>query len=172
MIEKPLYRYSQLDAGGLCKLFRQPDVFIPSADDHTQPVDIQRFIDNALASPVMFVLGRNPKTEAFIFAPGHNATTYHAHVAVRKDCRNGQIVKKVAEAGRWIFEQTTCRAVMAFVRRENSGLRSVLGQLGMSRIGKTTKTVLFEGQLQDEIIYQGTVEDYNRLWGEQLGRVA
>ena len=99
MIEKPLYRYGSLDSGGLCKLFRAPDVYIPSSDDNTKPEEIMNFIDNALASPMMYVLGRNPKHEAFIFAPSHNASCYQAHFAVSKVFRDGSVVKKAAEAG-------------------------------------------------------------------------
>ena len=172
MIEKPLYRYGRLDSGGLCKLFRSPDVYIPSADDHTKPEDIQRFIDNALASPVMYVLGRNPKQEAFIFAPSHNATTYQAHMAVKRENRGPHVVSKVAEAGKWLFDHTTCRAILCFLREENEGARSIMGQIGMKQIGRTHKTVLFNGEYQDELIYQCTVEDYNALWGYTFGEVA
>lgn len=171
VIEKPLYRYSSLDSGALCKLFREPDCYIPSADDHTQPKDIMRFIDNALSADWMFVLGRNPRTEAFIFAPSHNATTYMAHFAVRKDCRDGSVVRKTAEAGKWVFENTTCKSVIAYMREDNLAARSVLGQLGMKQCGRIAKSVLFDGELRDELIYQATIEDFNRLWGGTFGEV-
>lgn len=171
MIQKPLYRYGRLDSGALCKLFRSPDVYIPSADDHTQPADIQNFIDNVVHSKVMWILGRDPKREAFIFAPSHNATTYQAHMAIRKDARDGKMVEKLAEAGKYVFDRTDCRSIICFIREENKGMRSVLAQVGAKRIGKTSKSVLFNGEYVDELIYQATVDDYNALWGDTFGRV-
>ena len=149
MIHKPLTRYGILDSGSLCSLFRQPGVYIPSADDYTKPNDIMRFIDNALACDQMYVLGRNPKTEAYIFAPSHNITTFQAHFAVREDCRDGSTVRKVAEAGKWIFEHTTCRSVVSYMRESNVAARS----------------------LRDELIYQATIDDFNSLWSDELGEV-
>jgi hypothetical protein len=171
MIEKPIFRYGHLETGSLCKLYRSDDVYIPSADDHSNPADLMRFVDNVMGSPHMYVLGRDARHEAFIFSPAHNATTYMAHFAVRKDKRDGTVVRKVAEAGKWIFENTTCRAIMTFIRADNEGARSVLSQLGMKKIGKTDKTVLFGGVYRDELIYQCTMDDFNITWGELLGEV-
>lgn len=171
MIEKPLYRYSTIDSGALCRLFREDDVYIPSADDHTHPSEVMNFIDNALSSEVMYVLGRDPRYEAFIFAPSHNVTTYQGHFAIEKSHRNGKIVEKAAESGKWIFENTTCRSIISFMREGNKPARVVLGQLGLSRRGKVEKSVLYNGVYEDELIYQITIEEYNALWGEKLGRV-
>ena len=65
-----------LDSGMLCRLFRSPDVYTPSSDDFSKPEDVQKFIDAAVSSPHFFILGRNPKTEAYIFAPNHNFATF------------------------------------------------------------------------------------------------
>lgn len=165
MISPTLHRYTTLDSGMLCRLFRSDDVFIPSADDHTKPTDIQRFIDNALASPAIYLLGKDPKREAFIFAPSHNATTYQVHAAVRADSRD-RVVSRVGEAARWIFEHTECRSLISFVREDNAGVRSMLSQAGMTRCGKLKKSVCVSGSLEDELIYQITLEDYLALWGE------
>lgn len=164
MIKKPLYRYSSLDAGMLCRLFRQPDIYIPSADDNTNPSDIQRFIDNALANEFIYVLGRNPKHEAFIFAPSHNSTCYQAHFAVTKSKRDGSIVGKVAEAGQWMFNNTTCKSVISYMRRENKAARSVLSQLGLTQCGQIKESVSFAGKMEDELIYYATIEDFKKFW--------
>ena len=166
MIEKPLYRYGNLDAGGLCRLYRSDDVYIPSADDHTDPANLQRFVDNCLSSEYMYILGRDPRYEAFIFAPNHNMTTFVAHFAVRKDKRDGSAVKKTAEAVRWIFDNTTCEAIMAFINEDNKAARSILAQGGLTVIGQTNKTVRFGGKLCNEIIYQMTKEEFDILWDE------
>ena len=172
VISKPLRRYGQLDSGALVRLFRQPDVYAPSADDHTDPSQLQGFIDGCLGNKLIFALGRNPKQEAFIFAPSHNATTYSAHFAVRKDCRDWQVVRKTAEAGRWMFENTTCRGIITFIREDNAAARSALGQLGMRRIGVIDKSLLHNGKWLNEIVYYSTVDDFNRLWADELGEVA
>lgn len=172
MIEKPLYRYGSLDSGSVCKLFRAEDIYFPSADDHTNPQHIQRFIDAALANEHVYVLGRNPRAEAFIFAPGHNGSTFHAHFAVRKDYRDGSLVRRVAEAGKWVFENTTCRSVLAHLRDGNEGAGSVLAQLGMKRIGRLKKSVKFNGEYLDETVWYGTVDDFNALWGAEFGEVS
>lgn len=171
MIEKPLYRYGALDSGSLCRLYRSEDVYIPSADDNTDPLKLQGFVDACLSSPHLYILGRDARHEAFIFSPCHNATTYMAHFAVRKDKRDGTVVKRTAEAGHWIFKNTTCRAVITFIREENMPARSVLMQVGMKNIGKTSKTVQFGGKMCDELIYQATVDDFNALWGDTFGEV-
>lgn len=171
MIDKPIFRYGHLQTGELCKLYRSDDVYIPSADDYTKPEHLMRFIDGCIAAPHMYILGRDARHEAFIFAPSHNATTFTAHFAVRKDRRDGSVVRKVAEAGKYVFEHTTCRAIMTFIRKDNEAARSVLGQVGMKRIGETDKTVKFGGVFHDELIYQCTVDDFNALWGNILGRV-
>ena len=156
--ESLLRRYTELDSGMLCKLFRSEDVYIPSADDHTKPDDIQRFIDIAVSSPHIYVMGRNPKHEAFIFAPSHNANTYQAHFAVRKDRRDGSIVQMAYEAGKWLEINTTCTSIICFIREDNVGARSVLSQLGMRRSGRISKSVLFNGEYRDEIIYHETLD--------------
>ena len=166
MIEKPLYRYGPLDTGPLCKLYRSDDVYIPSADDYTKPEDLMRFIDNCMMMPQMYVLGRDPRHEAFIFAPSHNATTFLAHFAIRKDKRDGAVVKKTAEAAKWIYEHTTCECIMAFINEENKAARAVLAQGGLTRIGKTSGSVRFGGKLCNEIIYQMTKEEFYTLWGD------
>jgi hypothetical protein len=171
MIEKPLHRYSPIDSGALARLFRSDDVYIPSADDHTNPAEVMNFIDNALASPVIYALGRDPRIEAFIFGPSHNATTFQGHFAVRKDHRGPEIVKKTAEAGKWVFENTRCRSIIAFVREDNRVAQMALGQVGMTRKGVIEKSVFFNGEYINEIIYQCTVDDYNEKWGSLLGRV-
>ena len=171
MIYKPLRRYDQLDSGALVRLFRQPDVYAPSADDHTDPSQLQGFIDGCLGNKLIYALGRNPKQEAFIFAPSHNATTYSAHFAVRKDCRDGSTVRKTAEAGKWMFEHTTCRAILTFIREDNAAARSALAQLGMRQKGAIEKSSLFGGQWLDEIVFYANVDDFNRLWADELGRV-
>jgi RimJ/RimL family protein N-acetyltransferase len=119
----------------------------------------------------MFILGVDSRYEAFIFAPAHNASTYVAHLAIRKDHRDGTIPRRVAEAGKWIFQNTTCKAIMAFIREENIPIKTVLSRIGMKQIGRTSKTLLMGGILHDELIYQCTVDDYNRIWGKELGEV-
>ena len=171
MIEKPIHRYGNLDTGALCKLYRSEDVYVPSADDHTDPAALMRFVDNCLASPFIYILGRDPRYEAFIFAPSHNATTFIAHFAVRKDKRDGSVVKNCAKAARWVFENTTCENIMAFINEDNKAARAVLAQGGLTRIGKTKDSVRFGGKLCSEIIYQMTIADFNAIFGDELGRV-
>ncbi len=172
LIQKPLHRYGSIDSGSLCKLFRSPDVYIPSADDNTKPEHIMNFIDIALSNELIYVLGRDPRYEAFIFAPSHNGTTFQAHFAVRKDKRDGSIVRRTAEAGKWIFENTGCCAIISFIMEGNKKACSVMGQLGMTETGKIHESVKYGGSLQDELIYYGTVKDFNALWGEELGVIS
>jgi hypothetical protein len=171
VIEKPLYRYTSLDSGMLCRLFRSEDVYVPSSDDFTKVEMLQNFIDNALQSPVIYVLGRNPKHEAYIFAPSHNAVTYQAHFAVRKDKRDGTTARRAAEAGKWIFQNTDCRSIIAFMRHDNKPARVVLAQIGMKKCGEIKRSVKFNGEYDDELVYQATIDDYNALWGDELGEV-
>ena len=110
-----------LDSGMLCRLFRSPDVYTPSSDDFSKPEDVQKFIDAAVSSPHFYILGRNPKTEAYIFAPNHNFATFQAHIGIRKDHRDGSIPERCAEASKWMFENTTCRTIIGFVREDNTG---------------------------------------------------
>ena len=58
MIKKPIHRYGALDAGNLVKLFRQPGVYLPSSDGHADPAQMQEFIDTALSSPLVYILGQ------------------------------------------------------------------------------------------------------------------
>ncbi len=146
-------------------------MYVPSSDDGTKPELIQNFIDNALASPLFYVLGRNPKEEAYIFAPNHNFITFQAHFAVRKDKRDGSIPKRVAEAGKWMFDNTNCRSIITWVREGNNAARSILAQIGMKKVGTTRCSVLFNGEYLDELVYQATVDDYNALWSDELGEV-
>ena len=160
-----------LDSGMLCRLFRSPDVYTPSSDDFSKPEDVQKFVDAAVSSQHFYILGRNPKAEAYIFAPNHNFATFQAHIGIRKDHRDGSIPKKCAEASKWMFENTTCRTIIGFVREDNTGARSVLAQLGAKRQGKLTGSSLFNGKLVDELIYQLTKDDFNAVWGDTLGVV-
>ena len=70
-----------------------------------------------------------------------------------------------------MFENTTCRTIIGFVREDNTGARSVLAQLGAKRQGRLTGSSLFNGKLVDELIYQLTKDDFNAVWGDTLGVV-
>lgn len=146
-------------------------MYLPSSDGHAKPSQIMEFIDTALASPLVYILGRDSRYEAFIFGVNHNATTYQAHFAVREDHRDGTVVKTVAEAGKWVFDNTECRSMIAFMREDNRGARSVLAQLGMKRVGLLKDSLYFDDEYHDELIYQGTVSDYSALWGAEAGEV-
>ena len=89
-----------------------------------------------------------------------------AHFAVRKDKRDGSVLKKTAEAVRWIFDNTTCEAIMAFINEDNKAARSILAQGGLTVIGTTKGTVRFGGKLCNEVIYQMTKEEFDVLWNE------
>ena len=170
MIEKPIYRYRMLDAGKLCKLFRNPGIHIPSGDGRTPIQEIVEFIHGAVRSNYFYIIGRDPRYEAFIYSAAHNFTTYNAHYAIREDKRDN-LLKRMAESAKWVFTHTPCQSIMALVREENRQGRALLPRVGMRRVGQLTKSVTFNGELVDEIIYQATAEEFNKVWGEELGGV-
>lgn len=171
MVIRPIYRYGQLDTGSVCKLYRQKDVYLPSSDDLTKPSQIMRYIDLLLGNPNIFLVGTDPRKEVFMFAPSHNATTFQVHVAVREDARGRDMVERMARSTKYVFENSTCRAVIAFFDENNKGAHWVARRIGMQKIGVTRGTTLKKGKDVNEMIYQATFEDFNARWGEKLGRV-
>jgi hypothetical protein len=172
MIEKPLHRYTNLDSGSLCRLFRSDNIFKETGgDDFMTPERLMSFIDFSLRNPTIFYLGRDPRYEAFIFSPLHNSVTFLGHTAVRKDHRDNTVSRRAAEAAKWLFQNTPCLSIMGFTRESNRLACMLNGAIGMKRIGKTDKTVRYDGKLENEVIYQCTKDDYNTIWGDTLGRV-
>lgn len=163
MIQKTIRRYTELDSGMLTRLFRSDGVYAPSADDYSKPEDVQRFVDLALSTPSVYILGRNPKKEAFVFSPSHNMTTYMAHFAVREDARDGSVVQVAFEAGQWMESHTECKSIVAFMREKNTPARAVLSMLGMRKCGTLRKSVLFNGKYEDEIVYQATLDEVRKI---------
>jgi len=171
VIQKPVYRYGNLEAGQLSRLCRSEDVYVPSSDDYTDARYVQRFIDNCLSQPSIWIMGRDPRHEAYIMSPLHNLTTYICHVAVRRDHRGPSTLRAAAAAGAMVFRNTPCRTVLAFIPVGNRTAQFFTIQLGFHRIGATLGTHKKGGEFRPEIIYELTLDDYNKKWGKEVGYV-
>jgi hypothetical protein len=171
MIEKKVRRYNILDSGSLCKLFRTDDIFYKSGDDFADISKMANFIENNLRNPSVFVMGLDPRYEAFVFSPMHNTTTFICHTAVRADKRDKTIACRLAECARYVFLHSTCEALIGFTPENNRVACMLNAFVGMKRIAVTEKTVRIDGKLVNEVIFQGTKEMFNARWGDLLGRV-
>ena len=170
MIERPLRRYGALDAPALMRLYRRAEGY-SSVARMMEPGECMKMIDSWLAASHIWIMGRDPRHEAFIFMPNHNAWTYQAHFVVREDKRGGDICRLVAAAAQQVFVKTACRTVLAYIEEGNRGARSLLGQLGMKEMTRLPASKMAGQKMVDEILYYGTVDDFNAIWGTTLGEV-
>lgn len=171
MIEKKVRRYNILDSGSLCQLFRTGDIFHKSGDDFSDIQKMANFIENNLRNPSVFVMGLDPRHEAFIFSPMHNMVTFICHTAVRADHRDKTLPRRLAESARYVFLHSSCRALIGFTPETNRAACMLNSFVGMKRIAVTDSTILIGGKLVNEVIFQGTKEMFNARWGKLLGEV-
>jgi len=171
-ISKPsIHRYSLLDAGQLTKLFRSGGVFTENGDDFADVGKLAAFVENTLRADYIHILGKDPRYEAFVYIPMHTTSCFAAHFVIKEGHRGKDAVKHLVESAQWLFRNTTCRAIMGFIRESNRAACRLAGHVGMKRIGKTHGTLKFHGEMVDEVIYQCTVEDFNEKYGHVLGPV-
>jgi hypothetical protein len=171
VIQRTVRRYSLVDSGGLTRLFRSPEIFRSCGDDFSDISKLGNFIENNLRAPYVYVMGIDPRHEAFIFIPSHTTSCYVAHFCVRSGYRGREAKEHLILAAKYVFENTPCRAIMGYIRASNKPARMLASTVGMKRIGRTRKTLMFGGEMVDEVIYQCTIEDYNEKYGEIYGRV-
>ena len=157
-----LRRYNKLDADSLAKLMTMPEV-----EEWTQeePMDyraMKQMMGKALSSPKMYMFGRDPRREVFVFMPLHLAT-YTVHVALHPDNRDQKALEAMQEAAGIMFEKTNCENLLTFVAEDHAACCAFVSMCGMKKIGQTEKTFPRKGEVIDEIIYQGTKERYGEL---------
>jgi len=70
-----------------------------------------------------------------------------------------------------VFRNTPCRTVLAFIPVENRTAQFFTVQLGFHRIGATIGTHKKGGEFRPEVIYELTLDDYNKKWGKEVGYV-
>jgi hypothetical protein len=171
MIERPVRRYALLDAGSLTTLFRSGDVFKESGDDFSDLTKLNNFVENNLRNPSVYVMGVDPRWEAFIFSPMHNTTTYILHIVVRQDRRDNTVPERIALAAKHIFTHTNCLSLVGFVRESNRRMCMLSTFCGMNRKGILHGSQLWNNEPVNEVIYQGTIADFNNRWGKKLGEI-
>jgi len=170
-IEKKVRRYSLLDAGMVCKLMRTDGIFKTSGDDFSDVGKLACFVENNLRAQYVFVMGIDPRHECFVFNPMHTTSCFVAHFAVHPAHRGPVAKQHLIESARYVFQNSPCRAIMGFIRSANLPARLFATDIGMKRIGRTHGTLMFDGCMEDEIIYQCTLEDFNEKYGATSGSV-
>ena len=171
-IPKPsIHRYSILDAGRLTSLFRSDGIFFAAGDDFSDITKLAAFVENNLRTDHVYILGKDPRYEAFVFLPMHTTSCFSAHFAVKDGHRGREAFGHLVESAKWVFSNTPCRAIMGFIRAANKEARMMASHVGMKRIGRTNGTMTFNGEMVDEIIYQCTINDFNEKYGRTLGAI-
>jgi len=169
-IPKPsIHRYSILDAGRLTSLFRSDGIFFAAGDDFSDITKLAAFVENNLRTPHVYMLGGDPRHEAFIFLPMHTTSCYAAHFVIKDGHRGKDAIGRLVESAKYVFENTPCMAIMGFIRESNKPACRLAGYVGMGRVGVTRGTLMFGGRMVDEVIYQCTPEDFNKKYGKSLG---
>lgn len=168
-IEKKIRRYSLVDAGSLTRLMRDPEIAESAGCDFQDIHMIANFIENNLRASFVFVMGIDPRHECFVFNPMHTTVCFVGHFSVRQDHRGPKAAMHLVQSAKYVFDNSPCRAIMGFIRESNREARMLASHIGMRRIGKTDKTITYRGELVDEIIYQCTMEDFNKKYGDKYG---
>ena len=171
MIHRHVRRYSLLDAGPLTRLFRNPEIFKACGDDFSDIRKLGYFIENQLRCEQVFIMGIDPRYEAFVFVPGHSTTCFDVHFCVNPDHRGKEAIKHLVQSAKYVFENSPCRSLIGFIRANNREAAMLATYVGMKKIGRTDKTMCFNGEMVDEIIFQCTVDDYNNKYRDIYGEV-
>ncbi len=160
-------RYHRGDIERLVNLHSLPGVKEHLHDDifldrrMTMAMAVRELIKN----PSVYVLGSDPEVMAVSYVP-LSGVNYTLHVILHPDFRGKNAIRECVDTAKFMFDKTQCRSILAFARETNVQSRMIAAMSGMRRIGKTTGSFLKDGKLIDEVIYQGTKEDYE-LWAQQ-----
>lgn len=143
-----LRRYNIGDLNKLVGLVSKYDAYDDVSENSGQsPRD---YMAIALKSRGMYLLGRNPSKEMFMYVP-INSVTYHVHVVIDKDWRGIKAVVGGLSSEKWMFNKTGCMSILAFAK-DRQGCR-MAAMAGMTRVGKTMGTFFKNGKLIPETIY-------------------
>ena len=168
--QKPsIHRYSILDAGRLTTLFRSGEVFNTVGDDFCDITKLAAFVENSLREPHIYILGDDPRHEAFAYIPMHTTSCYGGHFAIKDGYRGKKAVRDLIGSAQFMFQKTPCEAIMGFIRESNLPACLLAGYVGMKRVGKTHGTLKYHGEMVDEVIYQCNIDDFNLKYGKSFG---
>lgn len=103
-----------------------------------------------------------------MFQP-RNFITYEMHLGFIQSARK-EIPRQACEAGRWLFENTSCKKVMAMIPEYRRSLIRYARICGMKQEGISRKSFQRGGNLFDCVILGATKEELTTKYGGAICR--
>jgi len=142
------------DVDGVNSLMRDPDIYPHVTDDSCpRPEDFDA--SDMLKSDDIYALGwrDNGSIPGLLILYALNGITYQGHICMSKECRGREAVENSLKAKDWMFENTNCRKIVAFVPDHRKVVKVIVKAIGFEREGKLKNSFLKDGTLIDEVIY-------------------
>jgi len=136
-------------------ILRDKDVYPWISDDgspHPSVFDVKHLLQEE--SDVVIVLGWwDSKWKGIWTLHQRNAITYEAHIGILPEYRGLAGITATKEATKWMWDNTKCRKIIAFVPSCNDAARHFVSALGMSREGELSSSFMRDGTLFNEVIF-------------------
>jgi len=147
-------RLSVNDVDAVNALVKNPDIYSDVTDDASgkmEDFDASYLLEN----PSIYMLGRhNGKGILGMMIFGAlNGITYHTHICMGASCRGKDAVGCAQDSIAWMFENTKCRKLVAFVPGHRKTVKMIARAIGFEREGVLKNSFLKDGELMDEVIY-------------------
>lgn len=126
-------------------------------DDYFDERDRYRIGTLLIAMPNIYVL--MPHKDMILFAEPYTRSIFNIHIAVLPNLRGIEAINYVIETSRWIFNNTSCKKIMALIPIFNKRAKQFAINCGYKREGTLTKSFYKNGTMQDQAIYGITMEE-------------
>lgn len=147
---------NERDIERLNKIFSHPSIWPFIIDDLT-PEDAKDGLVNYYMS-VGIILSPD-KYSAYVFEPQNNVM-YKVHANVLPEGRNEFTASKAIMVVDWIFSNTDCHKIVAYVSDIFPNVCKFTEKCGFKQEGVLTKSLLKNGILNDQIVFGLNKEDF------------
>ena len=101
----------------------------------------------------------SPIPESAFMVKVISSTTFEIHANVLPSQRGDVAVKAGLDAARWLFENTECFKLIAFIGTQFGNVCKFIEKGGFKQEGKLTKSLLLDGEYHDQYIYGLTKDE-------------
>lgn len=152
------------DSTMVLDILLSPDCHGTVGDDNTSKAGLSAYVVDMLCDPRVYLLQPDPGA-IFFFLP-INSVCYETHVAMLKSSRGNGFVS-AEKAARWIFENTKCVRLVAFIPASHQSSIMFAAQCGMTGRGFLPAAFLFGGKLHDLHVFSAAKDELFASWAHR-----
>jgi hypothetical protein len=145
------------------RVLKSDEIYSCITDDGSLPVEeftIKAVLENELCYFLM------PNENMLVMMQPINSITYDCHVNVLNAGRNETLIKESRKTLDYIFSQTPCRKMIAWIPFKYENVARYATRIGMEIEGVSKQSYLKDGILYDRYLFGLTKEGYEQ-WQEQ-----